>query len=220
MDITSPATPRQEQQAQELSSSSSRATTRTDSLFSLAALERTMGMALQRSDDKVGIENYIRSMLKQGGTEGDSELKCRLALAQLLKDVHSPLETPADFVIGAVSALFEEVIQSYRQDLLEILLGICVSSADRSALSQSILRRACSPQTEEFAKRLVDEGYDWRTLKKKLRKDEKRDWSCSEETRQRILTYGREGGAQVEKTVLEFEGVPGLTGQTQEARVE
>lgn len=50
------------------------------------------------------------------------------------------------------------------------------------------------------------EGYDWRTLKKKFRKDEKRDWSTSEEVRQHILTYGREGHVPVEGTVLEFEG--------------
>lgn len=134
-------------------------------------------------------------------TKGDNELKCRLALAQFLKDIDNPLQPPADFVTAAVSALFEEMIQGYRQDLLDILLGICVSSGDRSVFSRGVLRRSCSPRTEEFAKRLVYEGYDWRTLKKKLSTVEKWDWSCREEVPQRILTYGREGGVQVVKTV-------------------
>lgn len=204
MEISSLA-PIRQQQAEGLSCSTSGAPERTDSLLSLSALERTMGMAIQWNNDKEGREYYVRSMLGHYGAEGDSELKCRLALAQLLKGIDNPWKPPADFIAAAVSPVFEEVIQDYSHDLVEVLLGMSVSSGDRSALSQSILRRACSHRTEELAKRLIDEGYDWRTLKKKLRKDEKRCWSASEDVRQRILTYGREGRVPVGETVLELE---------------
>ncbi|KAF3403195.1 hypothetical protein DPV78_004126 [Talaromyces pinophilus] len=138
----------------------------------------------------------------------DIDNQCRLAVAQLLKDIQYPrhqLPDPAKTVVAAV--LSEGVGNKVlRYDLLELLLSLLIDSGMDSSLSDNLLRRiVCSPFAEKLGKRLVDEGYDWRVLKRKFSRNEKRRWWYDDTVRVRLLEYSKQRLMAKPKTDTEDE---------------
>jgi hypothetical protein len=147
-------------------------------------------------------------VLGRSDYHSDIDNQCRLAVAQLLKDIQYPrhqLPDPAKTVVAAV--LSEGVGNKVlRYDLLELLLSLLIDSGMDSSLSDNLLRRiVCSPFAEKLGKRLVDEGYDWRVLKRKFSRNEKRRWWYDDTVRVRLLEYSKQRLVAKPKTDIEDE---------------
>jgi hypothetical protein len=128
------------------------------------------------------------------GYEHEIDSRYRLTMAQLLKDIKYPeYQLPDDAKIIITTSICEGVARkALRHDLLETLVSLLIDSGLNSSLADKLVRCTCSPETESLGKRLVDEGYGRRALKKKISRYEKRQYWCDDSVRMQQLHTDRD----------------------------
>jgi hypothetical protein len=113
----------------------------------------------------------------------------------MLKDIQYPKHKLPDNMKANISDIVRQGVryQTLPVDLLELLLILLIDSDLDRTTADYILWHTCSTRYEVLAKRLLDEGYSSRVLKREYTDIETLIYRYDNDIRQRLLAHGRPG---------------------------
>jgi hypothetical protein len=158
-------------------------------------------------------QDFVERLLTRSD-ETSGDLKCRLVIAQLLKDIDFPRERFPPYVQTAMNDVLHQAIKNASDDTVDLLLSleVRVNCSSRPSLLEEVCYGKLSKEywekqrngedatgidghewREYVARRLIDEGCHWFSLKKNRAGDTNSDAQAARTlARKQMFEYARQ----------------------------
>jgi hypothetical protein len=114
---------------------------------------------------------FVERLLSSEDFEDDIQdlridLRIRLGVAQILKDVDYPRMPLPPYVRGALNTIMVRFLRSIKDDTADLLLSVGVDLNTKDKNNTTLISKAVKENRGYIARRLIDEGCDWEVFER------------------------------------------------------